>query len=154
MKYYPLLFLLFLLSCSVPQKCYEDKSKRVKSGGFEIIDMGGTSVFSMEDMFKSDFKFPLVGTKSYKKRYSNYYYTNFNLNLKLWSNDDTGKDRISVFYNEKLIFQEFFGEFEEVNINFINDNSCSQIKFIVDNPGTINNTPGAFSALIRIKNKK
>lgn len=72
--------------------------------------------------------------------------------IEAYSNVDTYNDRISVFHNEELIYQTEFGEFKEINIDFLfPDEEYSQIKFVVDNEGTKNFTPGAFSATIKIK---
>lgn len=152
MKNY-LFILLFLSSCiSNDQKCYKEHKDLAKQANLEIIDMGGVSVFLMEDMSKDDFRFHKIDTKEPKTRYSHYYYKSFNLNMKLYSNVDTHNDRISVFHNEELIYQTEFGEFKEINIDFnLKDEEYSQIKFVIDNSGTLNNTPGAFSATIKIK---
>lgn len=150
-----LLFILivFITSCkSIDQECYKPKIQHTKNGNFEIIDMGGASVFLMEDMNNSNFKFHKIDTKAPKIRYSHYYYKSFQLHLKLYSNNDTGNDRISIFHNEELVYQTEFGDEKKLILDFhYPDEEYSQIKFVVDNTGTLNNTPGAFSATIKIK---
>ena len=149
-----LLFLILLLSsCSInDQKCYKEHKEKLKEGEFEIMDMGGVSVFLIEDMYKDDFKFHKIDTKEPKTRYSKYYYKSFHLYMKLYSNTDTGNDRIRVYHNEELVYETQFGEYQEIDVKFyLPDEEYSQIKFVVDNTGTLNNTPGAFSATIKIK---
>lgn len=153
MKTLIFLAILFIISCKPQdQKCYHEVKEYLKEGQLEIIDMGGTSVFLMEDMLKEDFKFHKIDTKEPKTRYSHYYYKSFNLNLKLYSNNDTRNDRISIYHNEELVYQTEFGEELKLNIDFyLPDEEYSQIKFVIDNIGTLNNTPGAFQATIKIK---
>lgn len=153
MKKLIFLAIMFIASCKTQdQKCYYEEKDTLKTGDFEILDMGGVSIFLMEDMFNQDFKFHKIDTKEPKVRYSFYYYKSFTLHLKLYSNTDTGNDRIRIFQSEELIYETTFDEYEEIDLTFnLPDEEYSQIKFVIDNPGTVNNTPGAFQATIKIK---
>ena len=153
MKKLIFLAILFITSCKTTEtKCYQENTKKCNEKQFEIIDMGGCSTFMISDMSEPNFKFHKIDTKEPKIRHSEGYYKSFNLTLKLYANEDTGNDRITVYHGENQIFQTHFGVYNVKCIDFhFPDEIHNKLKFVVDNTGTINNTPGAFSATIKIK---
>ena len=147
MKYIPIL--LLLASCNVSIKCWSD-DQHIKEGYFEVIDMGGVSTFNEYQLSDPNFKFSAIDTKKVKKRTTKYYYKNFDLHLRLWSNNDTGDDLITVLFADSVLYSGYFGEFKEISM-ICYQRSYGQLEFIVSNPHTPNYTAGAFSATITVK---
>lgn len=145
-----MIILLIFIFLFPQNKCWRDRHHHNTNGKLEIIDMGGVSTFNEYQINKDDFKFNLIDTKFPKERRSRFTYKDFSLTLKLYSNDDTGNDRITIYFGEAVIYQSLFGEYKEVAI--VNHSIYfNQLRFVIDNEHTPNNTAGAFSATIKIK---
>lgn len=148
MKYIP--FLLILASCSSESKCWFDKTPKVKCGGYEIIMMGGVSTINEYQLEQVGFKYDKITTSEARKRSSKYSYKAFSVSVSVASNDDTGKDRITIYFGAEPIAQYLFDDEEKKEMIF-NKSDWQQISVVVDNPSTPNHSAGAFKATIKIK---
>ena len=104
MKYLPL---IFLLGCHTTCFVFRDKQEPLKPTNppkiehIELIDMGGVSTFRE---FDRPIRFTKIDTKEPRVRVSKKKYSSFSLKLHLDANNDTGKDRLTIFHGTKLIY--------------------------------------------------
>ena len=143
--------LLILVSCSSEPKCWVDKTPKAKCGGSETIMMGGVSTINEYQLQQDGFKYDAITTNQPRKRVSKYVYRHFLININVDSNDDTGKDRITILFGEEPIAQYLFGEEEKYELEFYEQDDWEQISVVVDNQSTPNHSAGAFKATIKIK---
>ena len=142
--------LLLLIGCNTTCFVFRDKDipkqiKQIKVEHIELIDMGGVSTFRE---FDRPIRFTKIDTKEPRVRVSKKKYSSFSLKLHLDANNDTGKDRLTIFHGTKLIYITDF-DVLDVKLKFA-ESSEDILYFIVDNPSMPNNTAGAFQASIKI----
>ena len=117
----------------------------------EAIYMGGVSSQSKAEFTAKESHFLRIDTRAPRVRASKASYDKFEASLLLDANSDTGDDRLRIFAGDSLIYSTLFHDGEQrVRLKFYLHRE-SKLRFVVDNPETLNNTPGAFAATIKLK---
>jgi len=161
MKFYSTLLLILLTTLSgySQEGCVNaDKGVYFRPGfakvkknvkRFCLIDMGGISTHSPEQFNLShrNFQYTKIETKAPRTRYIHDVISG-TMKIKCWSNNDTGKDHISIMAGGKRLLSEDFGEYNEFELNFHFPESRTII-IEVYNTGIKGCSPGAFSATLK-----
>jgi hypothetical protein len=131
-------------------KCYHEDTARLFIQAKESLDMGGISSRKQGAIFNKNSKFLPWETKFPRVRITKHEYTEATINVRLHANKDSGYDRFSIYYDGIVIYSTDFGdETKEVIVHLTMD-VPRKLKFKIDNPMTVNESPGAFQATIRI----
>ena len=151
--------LLFMVGCA-KNTCLWHRAKETihvamyrpaKQSGPELIYMGGVSTQSKSEFTEKVNHFLRIDTKEPRVRTTRGTYGKFEADMLLDANSDTGDDRLRIFAGDSLIYSILFHDGEQKVFLCFSLRRESRLRFVVDNLTTLNNTPGAFAATIKLK---